>query len=384
MHSGVRVCFPKVLAMSAKKITAVFFMLFLLWAGINACFSVPSALNVSAISGANALTSWINGKDTSAFETRFTKDLPFYETAVRLWSVARFYLFGEGGPKIVVGPNNVLFTQEEFVYDRNTRLQMRKNLAEIFEVKKKLRLHGSRLYIVLIPAKAHLYADMAEELNFSDSHYPEVKLDMYQDIINFLVDHRIDFLDGAQAFELHSNPASLYLRRDTHWSPEGAAYIAGLVADDIDKDYIKPSVSYQTQRGDVKRHEGDLLKYLPIGDMRASSGYTSEDIFTYETKRTDENVSEDSLFGDQAFDVVLVGTSYSANPLWHFEGFLKQDLSTDVLNVADEGLGPFKTMENYLASDQYASSAPKLVIWEMPERYFFMKEPELRQEEDVK
>ncbi len=88
-------------------------------------------------------------------------------------------------------------------------------------------------------------------------------------------------------------------------------------------------------------------------------------------KVTAESVGEagDGLFGDAAIPVVLVGTSYSANAAFGFEAHLKVALQRDVLNLAEEGKGPFAPMKAFLDGDVLKNSPPKLVIWEMPIRY---------------
>jgi alginate O-acetyltransferase complex protein AlgJ len=70
---------------------------------------------------------------------------------------------------------------------------------------------------------------------------------------------------------------------------------------------------------------------------------------------------------------VLVGTSYSANDVWSFNSSLKLSLQQDVLNKAEEGKGFVIPMRNYLASLDSQALAPKLVIWEIPIRYFVAK-----------
>ncbi len=75
------------------------------------------------------------------------------------------------------------------------------------------------------------------------------------------------------------------------------------------------------------------------------------------------------LFGDAPMPgVTLVGTSYSADTRWNFDGALRQSLSEDVLNLAQAGHGPFEPMLAYLAQPQDAQ-APRRLIWEIPERY---------------
>ena len=67
--------------------------------------------------------------------------------------------------------------------------------------------------------------------------------------------------------------------------------------------------------------------------------------------------------------MTVVGTSYSANPRWGLESQLKTTLGTDVINAAQEGKGPMVPMREYLKSATYKNAPPKLVIWEIPERF---------------
>ncbi|HSH13696.1 MAG TPA: hypothetical protein VLA15_08100, partial [Desulfurivibrionaceae bacterium] len=83
----------------------------------------------------------------------------------------------------------------------------------------------------------------------------------------------------------------------------------------------------------------------------------------------DGESANDLLFSDQQTDLVLVGTSYSANPLWDFPGALRRYLGKDLINVAEEGQGPFEPMTEYLQSEEFLSNRPSLVLWEFPERY---------------
>ena len=74
--------------------------------------------------------------------------------------------------------------------------------------------------------------------------------------------------------------------------------------------------------------------------------------------------------GEEGVPVALAGTSYSANTLWSFESHLRNELQTDVLNVAEEGKGPFDPMSTYLEQLEVGDlNYPKLVLWEIPIRY---------------
>ena len=76
-------------------------------------------------------------------------------------------------------------------------------------------------------------------------------------------------------------------------------------------------------------------------------------------------------------EVVLLGTSFSADRRWNFDGALKQAFAVDIQNLAEQGQGPIAPMARFL-SDYLPDHLPnqlqesdnlKLVIWEIPERY---------------
>ncbi len=123
-----------------------------------------------------------------------------------------------------------------------------------------------------------------------------------------------------------------------------------------------------------KSYKGDLTRYVPLSMLTDFFEFGPETLPVFITQTEDNGDDTPDLFGDTKIPVTLVGTSYSANPLWHFEGFLKESLQADILNVADEGAGPFANMRNWLDSPAYRETKPSLVIWEIPERYIALSE----------
>jgi alginate O-acetyltransferase complex protein AlgJ len=111
-----------------------------------------------------------------------------------------------------------------------------------------------------------------------------------------------------------------------------------------------------------------LVSYVTSDTLAPMVGLATENVTPYIANIADEGDLGD-LFGPQTVDVVLVGTSYSANPDWSFPEALKLSLKSDVLNAAAQGLGPVKPMSDYLASDAFRDAPPKVVIWEFPLRY---------------
>ena len=160
----------------------------------------------------------------------------------------------------------------------------------------------------------------------------------------------------------------MFLRTDTHWTPEGARLAALGAARTVRaiRGLTLDPREYASNGADSLRHDGDLMRYIP---GVPASEVAPDSIRKFVTVSKGGAASAGDLFGNSAPAITLVGTSYSANPLWNFEGFLKEALKADILNMSDEGQGPFTVMEKYLKSQAYKDNPPRLVIWEIPERY---------------
>jgi alginate O-acetyltransferase complex protein AlgJ len=107
---------------------------------------------------------------------------------------------------------------------------------------------------------------------------------------------------------------------------------------------------------------------LPLGSFQERIGPAFDALSEQTTEVARESLGG-GLFGESTIPVTLVGTSYSANPLWNFEGALKEALGADVLNVANQGEGPVVPMRDYLTGAEFRDAPPDLVIWEIPERF---------------
>jgi alginate O-acetyltransferase complex protein AlgJ len=142
--------------------------------------------------------------------------------------------------------------------------------------------------------------------------------------------------------------------------------VAATVASAINVD-IASEANFVTQQVGTSEFDGDLLTFVDLGPFRDYFGPHPEIIDTYSTDLVD--TASTGLFGDTEISVALVGTSYSARTDFHFEGFLKSQLGADIVNHADIGRGPFEPMEAFLAGLGETGSAPRIVIWEIPERY---------------
>lgn len=166
---------------------------------------------------------------------------------------------------------------------------------------------------------------------------------------------------------------TFFRKMDQHWNTSGARIFANAVAQEIKAD---PTYS--------------ALRKTPFESVSKGS-YAFEGRFTEATEKLcgaklpleeDEEVLTSAKTGEggagllgesPAPEIVLVGTSNSkANDFnANFDGFLKEFLQADVLNVAEPGAGIDMPMIAYLHSKEFHDSPPKFLIWEIPGYYIF-------------
>jgi alginate O-acetyltransferase complex protein AlgJ len=345
---------------SSYTVLAVFGLSFLC-----AIIALPAALQKT---GTLKPEQFLNGQWTSKFEPNFTEAFPGYETVRVWWGQLDYALFKEGRKGVVIGKDNWLFTSEEFEHGRKSEENFEKHLNFTLKTAEQLKALNIPLVIALLPAKARVYQDKIKLPQNHQGNYDRILKSLQER--SFLV---VDLLPTLQA-----DPAT-FLRTDTHWSPLGAKLAALKIADFVVQNCqgcIEFNQDFINLRTGEKDHAGDLLRYVPIGSMQADINKPDRlEMFELRSPVTSGAVD---LFGDTQIPVTLIGTSYSANPDFHFAAFLKEALKSDVLNMADEGLGPFVTMQKWMESDEFKNQTPRLVVWEIPERYFTMKDMGLK------
>lgn len=310
----------------------------------------------------------IKGKWTPQFEKNLNEKLPVYDLSRNFWGGTEYLLFRQGRKGVVVGHDGWLFTDEEFSCPAHAEKNLEDNLTYIEDTRKTLASKNVQLAVVVVPAKSRVFA------TDRDFALPACRTALYGRISQFLSETHIAATHLLPAMASSPRLKSLYLKTDTHWSPDGARLAAHVVRDLVRRDFSGLGLRrsrFVTAAGAAMPYEGDLLRYLP---GVAATDVPRDQLVEYKTDQlTQVADASNTLFGDSsAPTVTLVGTSYSANPRWNFAGFLKESLQTDVLNAADEGLGPFTVMDKYLQSDAWKDNPPKLLIWEMPERYLLM------------
>lgn len=308
---------------------------------------------------------WLDGRNQKIIEERFDGAVAHHDPSVSAWGKAGYVLFGEGRKGVLIGTDGWLFSTEEFARPDGFQENITRNIAAVVAVKEKLTTSKTALFIVPVPSKARVYG-----VHLGTYTFPAYWQAQYGRVTDSLGRHGIAHVDLMSVMGKAKQDRPLYLRTDTHWTPDGARRAAQAVAAGITASFpyltFEPS-AFRAIPGEEEDYSGDLMRYVPVGDKAADYGLIPDRLRRF---APDKEGGNDNLFDESVPSVVLVGTSYSADERWPFDLFLKESLQTDILNQAEEGQGPFTVMDNFLNSDVYKKHPPRLVIWEIPERYW--------------
>ena len=317
--------------------------------------AVPGVIAVGGAPVSGLSLEFAEGTTQRHYERRFDDAFPLRDEARALWAALRFGLLGEPSEGAVLGADGWLFTAEEFRPPEEVR-----NLGEALdEARARIEAAGAELIPVFVPDKARMVAGAL----------PYARSERYRDRYDRLLDETraLGFwtVDLRPTLRTGADGPPAFMRTDTHWSPEGARAAAMAIA--AVSDGLDPAAGFSTERTGETAFTGDLVAFADTGRWRSWTGPAPERIGLYET--TEQGGTVDALFADTTIPVALVGTSFSARTEFHFVGFLKQALGADVVSHARVGQGPFAPMEEFLAGPALRTNPPRIVLWEIPERY---------------
>jgi alginate O-acetyltransferase complex protein AlgJ len=303
------------------------------------------------------------GKVAEELTAKYNASSPFKDFGIEAFGSLSYFAFNEARSGAQIGDSGVLFSNEEFETGPMTAANIDRAVKHIAAVKAALDAKGVTLLIAPVPLKADIEAGQLGSLRLPaelDGRYARIK-DRFDDAKIRYVDLRARFMKG----QLENR---MFLQSDTHWTPAGAALAAEAVAEASRALDLPGEKAFTLTQSEPRLHEGDLRKFVRMLPLLESFG-PAHDMLSLATAEAAPAASGGDLFGDEAASVVLVGTSYSANASFGFEAHLKAALQRDVLNLAEEGKGPFAPMQAFLKGAVLKDAPPRLVIWEMPIRY---------------
>ena len=309
----------------------------------------------------------LDGSASRAFEAHYDKVFPARTLGTNLWAALDYVLFGEGRPGVVVGTEGWLYTEEEFRAYEGADAALAAHLSLVPWVRDELARQGTQLVVALVPSKARVYPEFR-----GDRRPAAVHRALYERAYVAVRETGVLAPDLAAALTRCKAFGPTFLRTDTHWTPDGARCAAAALAT-VARDPAapgEPERPYRTHQERIDTHQGDLVRYLPLAPHFAGLLPDADALPVRHTERAPAGDAAAALFEESAPPrVVLVGTSYSADARWNLAGELREALQEDVVNYAAAGQGPFAPMLDYLLHADELPVAPRLVIWEIPERY---------------
>ena len=246
----------------------------------------------------------------------------------------------------------------------------KKTVTYLRNLQDAMKTQNADLVIVMPPIRGMVHNDKVRNADRQKFGVKDIDAawQEYEAMISMLKSKGINIV-GATQEEATDN---FYYSRNHHWTSEGAEIVAQNVAAKAKtlSSYEQiPVQNFETTKLEDTMYESS---YSQGFEKLCGTVVPDENAVQYETLPTNTAASESELFdAEDDPQVVLLGTSNSVPGASHanFEGFLKQNLSRDVINFSYIGAGIDTSLMSYLNSDHFRTDTPKLVIWEVPGYY---------------
>ena len=226
-----------------------------------------------------------------------------------------------------------------------------------------LKSKGIQLIVSPLPSRTIVYPEVLDKTQALQSSYStDAARENYKKSFQRLTDLGLkatDLLSSALQQRQTDDSKNLYFARDYHWTSEGARLYAQATAREVMKFEAYKSLKKEKFTNTYLRSENAESRLAYLLQQVCGTKTPPEKINLFETTRDGGN-----LLGDDEYPIVMVGSSYSAETKYNFEGFLKEALGSNVLNLAISGGGYNASLEGYFLGKDYATSKPKFLIWE--------------------
>lgn len=309
------------------------------------------------------------GRTTGTLEKQLDHKLPARASLIAVANSVRYLLVGGAGEQVRLGQNGWLFLTDElrFESDGPAHLQIRADL--LATAAGALKQQGIQLVVVLVPDKARVYAKQ-----LTSRQYPTYNQSRYQDALDALNVRHVAVVDLLNPLTQARADGDVYYHSDTHWNQRGARVAANAVATALQQHGIElepTTFASSTDTSAATERPGDLIHLMGLDHMPNTLRPAPDHEIPLVTRQTSADSAAGGLFGDVSVPVALTGTSYSLRG--NFHGFLQEALSAKVLNAAKDGGGFLQATTAYLKDESFQSAKPKVLVWEVPERFLLTK-----------
>jgi hypothetical protein len=305
------------------------------------------------------------------------EDASVVARALRPWvQFAQFAWLRDGGEKALVGRDGWLFYKPGFddmvSRGRGNPRATDDAVAAIVAWRDALAARGIQLLVMPAPNKESIYSDyLTRRAKAGQTLISPPTRDLLQRLKSANVECVDMFALFAQARTnaARAGAPSLYLERDSHWSPAGVALAAHAVAQRLtEKGWVKPSRTAYCEKPLELERLGDVVRMLQSAQIEKSS--VPEKVRCVQVFREDTG----NLYQDQAdAEVLVLGDSFlriyqqdepcGAGFIAHLAKELKQPLAS----LVSEG-GASTLVRQELHRRPALLKKKRVVVWEFVER----------------
>ncbi|WP_445938928.1 alginate O-acetyltransferase AlgX-related protein, partial [Pseudomonas sp.] len=203
----------------------------------------------------------LDGDLAKTFEKHYDEKLPVKDIGTNLWAALDYLLFNEGRSGVQIGEQGWLYSDEEFKPEVDGPQQISENLALIKGVRDELAKHDVLLLMAIVPSKSRLYPEFV-----GDNLTSSLRQGLYQRFLNEVRAADIAAPDLLSTLQTGKASGAMFLRTDTHWTPEGADLVAQQLSSTLKRAISlagEPQV-FVTQTSPAKPYPGDLTRFLPL------------------------------------------------------------------------------------------------------------------------
>lgn len=308
------------------------------------------------------------GRTTQTIEKQIDHKLPARASLIAVANSLRYRLVRGGGDQVRLGQDDWLYLTDELKFYPDGDAHQRTRLDLVAKVHQALNLQGVKLLVALVPDKARIYPQhLAAPFHGRMPGYTQAR---YTQALATLRAQGIVAPDLLAVMDRESSQNPLYYRTDTHWNNAGAALSARAIAAALGSSRPDLDITrFSTQAtGAATDRPGDLIKLMGLAEVSNFWRPLPDVEAPVSTTQTSADKPAGGLLGDAAAPpVTLIGTSYSLRG--NFHGYLQEALSAKVLNTAKDGGGFLQAATDYFKDEAFKTSPPRLVVWELPERF---------------
>ncbi len=242
-------------------------------------------------------------------------------------------------------------------------------MAQMGALSSALAANGTTLIYVTIPTKSQAVPQALPALAADYAYDPATATVVYQDIIGRLANHGVLAPDILAAMSQAKGDDLPFFQADFHWTSTGARLAAKAIGDVIKAQpfYAEmPVAEYKTTETNRTAAFSTMRRTLQAFCVNELPRVEAVAHQTEIVSAPETGAGDIFAGGDEAVQIVLVGTSFSDAPLSNFAGYLSEYSGLDVVNYAVTGGNQFGAMTSYLASRDFRDNPPRFLIWENP------------------